>query len=126
MAKYFSIPRLKQAIEHLENFDSKWVLVPLVFAVNGITTQTPVRPNSEGKAGTDRFFDQYFHGRLIGLRDLPSGNAIRPRFSDVSIKGADFIAHQSIKLWGTHYSSRGYREMENDVERSGSGSEHGP
>lgn len=122
MAKYFSIPRLKQAIEHLENFDSKWVLVPLVFAVNGITTQTPVRPNSEGKAGTDRFFDQYFHGRLIGLRDLPSGNAIRPRFSDVSIKGADFIAHQSIKLWGTHYSSRGYREMENDVERSGSGS----
>ena len=28
--KYFEIDRIKEAIEHLQNYNSTWVLVPLV------------------------------------------------------------------------------------------------
>ena len=121
MTKYFSMGRLKQAIQHLQAFDSKWVLVPLVFAVNGLNERTPINPNAGTKPGTDKFLDKHFNGHLIGLPDKHSGNSIRPRFSDVRYKGTDYIVHQSVKLWGTHYSSRGYREMSNDVDRIGSG-----
>lgn len=119
MTKYFTIPRVKSAIEHLQNFDSKWVLVPLVFAVNGVNADSPISPNSDGRPGTDSFFDRYFDGSLIDLPPKASGNSMRPRFSDVRYNSEDYIVHQSIKLWGTHYSSRGYREMENITEREG-------
>jgi len=122
VTQYFTIERIKQAIVHLENYSSKWVLIPLVFAVNGIDNQRLVNPNEGNNAGTDRFLSQYFGGNLIGLPDLNTGNAIRPKFSDVQNKPADFIAHQSINLWGNNYSSRGYREMEDVVEKDGRGS----
>jgi len=122
MTKYFSIDRIKQAIEHLQNYDSDWVLIPLVFAVNGINTREHVSPHEPGKVGTDKFLEQYFHGQLIGLPNITDDrNSIRPRFKEVQAKSGDYIVHQSIKLWGNNYSSRGYREMESFVERASAG-----
>jgi 5-methylcytosine-specific restriction protein B len=119
MTKYFTINRLKRAIEHLQNYDSNWVIVPLVFAVNGIDTSAEININTKGHAGSDKFIDQYFNGSLIGLPPFPRTgiNTLRPRFSDIygNMKSeghsADYVLHQNTKLWANVYSSRGYREM---------------
>ena len=50
MARYFSIPQLKEAIEHLQEFDSKRVLVPLVFAVNGVDDSKETNLQEKGGA----------------------------------------------------------------------------
>ncbi|HEY1939781.1 MAG TPA: hypothetical protein VGJ33_17755 [Candidatus Angelobacter sp.] len=110
MSKYFSIARIQQAIEHLSHFRSEWIIVPLVLAVNGVAEDEFVNPSAKGKAGTDKFLDQYFNASLLGL--APKGNgSVRPKFLDVTTLAGDNIAHQAVKLWGSHYSSRGYREM---------------
>jgi len=110
MPSYFPLERIKTAIAHLGSYRSDWVLVPLVFAVNGVDDASP---KGLSEPGTDPFLDKYFHGSLIGLPDLRSdgANLLRPRFRDVQVKEGDLIAHQSMKLWGNNYSSRGYREM---------------
>jgi hypothetical protein len=111
MAKYFTIERIKSAIGHLSQFHSTWIIVPLVFAVNDIGVEQEQNPHTAGRQGTDRFLDKYFNGSLIGLP--PRGNSsLRPKFEDVATKEGDFVAYQPVKLWGSHYSSRGYREME--------------
>lgn len=113
--QFFSIDRIKGAIDHLQEYDSKWVLVPLVFAVNGVGEDEPVRVQGPGKAGTDAFFNTYFNGAAIGLSAFESGaNTLRPKFSE--IKGnlaspADYIVHQKQKLWGSQYSRNGYNIM---------------
>ena len=113
MARYFSLPRLKEAIEHLEQFDSKWVIVPLVFAVNEVNDTDEVRVQGTGKAGTDRFLDLYFNGSVIGLPDFDNGaNTMRPRFSEIWHPGdPDYVIHQRQKLWGNQYSRNGYNIM---------------
>ncbi len=113
--RFFSIDRIKAAIEHLENYDSKWVLIPLIFAVNGVGEEGPVRVQGAGKAGTDAFFDEYFSGKAIGLDPFPNGaSTLRPRFSE--IKGnlaspGDYVVHQRQKLWGNQYSRNGYNML---------------
>jgi 5-methylcytosine-specific restriction enzyme B len=113
--QFFSIDRIKAAIEHLEKYDSKWVLVPLVFAVNGVGEDEPVRVRGAGKTGTDSFFDEYFSGKAIGLTPFPNGaSTLRPRFSE--IKGnltapGDYVVHQKQKLWGNQYSRNGYNML---------------
>jgi hypothetical protein len=110
MTKYFELDRIKQAILHLGQFRSEWIIVPLVFAVNGVTTTSDTNPNQKDKQGTDRFLDRHFNGSLIELP--PVGNSsLRPKFADVVTSPGDLAAHQAVKLWGSHYSSRGYREM---------------
>jgi 5-methylcytosine-specific restriction protein B len=115
MSKYFPISRIKRAIEHLQNYNSNWVLVPLVFAVNDVNTDDEVNVRDEGKPGTDAFFSKYFNGSLIGLEAFDNGkNTLRPRFYELlnSLRAEDdFILHQKMNLWGNNYSSRGYREM---------------
>jgi 5-methylcytosine-specific restriction protein B len=100
----------------LENYDSNWVLVPLVFAVNGVTQSEEV--NALERAGTDGFLNKHFHGSLIGIRPFENGtSALRPRFKEIygsmrrMGRGDDFAIHQGTKLWANGYSSRGYREM---------------
>jgi len=79
MVKYFTIERLKQAVEHLQNYDSKWVLVPLAFAVNNVDTDVETRVQG------DQFFRKYFNGDLIGLPRFNTGNnLLRPRFSELT------------------------------------------
>jgi type I restriction enzyme M protein len=40
--KYFEVQRVKQACEHLGDFNSAWVIVPLVLASNGVNSRTLV------------------------------------------------------------------------------------
>ena len=119
--KYFSIDRIKEAIEHLQNFDSPWVLVPLVFAVNGVNEAAPTNTNTKKRAGTDTFLQRHFSGELIGLSMVNDrgDNALRPRFRDtytLSMQEIDYVVQQGTKLWANVYSSRGYREMVNRGE----------
>jgi 5-methylcytosine-specific restriction enzyme B len=118
MTKFFTIRRIQQAIEHLQQFQSKWIIVPLVFAVNGVNEIEETYTAASGQAGTQKFLDEYFHGSLIGLAAFDNGkNTLRPRFADtyptMVSEGHenDYVLHQRVNLWGSHYSSRGYREM---------------
>lgn len=116
MMKFFSLERIEKAIKHLQNYDSNWILVPLVFAVNGVNLREDVSINKVN--GGDQFLNKHFSGELIGLRAFENGvNTLRPRFSDIygnmkrSGREDDLILHQNTKLWANVYSSRGYREM---------------
>ena len=129
MAKFFTIKRIIQASEHLQNFESKWIIVPLVFAVNGVNDADETNINAVGQAGSQQFLNQYFTGELIGLSSFPNGNnSLRPRFADTYGKmvsegqGEDYVTHQKMNLWGSGYSSRGYREMKLGglIEQNGS------
>jgi hypothetical protein len=112
MPVYFPLARIKSAITHLRDYKSGWVLVPLVFAVNGVNDTAPRRLVDPG---TDAFLDRYFHGSLIGLPNLrlsDGANLLRPRFSEVQVvREGDFVGYQSMRPWANNYSSRGYREM---------------
>ena len=116
--KYFRIERLKRAIEHLQQFHSKWVLIPLVFAVNGVDSIQETNITGPDQPGADEFLKKYFNGSLIGLPPFERGvNTLRPRFKDLlstlkqSGKEEDHVLHQRVGLWANAYSSRGYREM---------------
>ena len=86
--------------------------MPLVFAVNGVNALNPVDLQAADRAGTDRFLDTYFNGSRIGLPPHQSGNnSLRPTFSEIIVIQGDHVVHQAQKLWGSAYSSRGYREM---------------
>lgn len=114
--KYFSLERIQQSSRHLENFQSGWVIVPFVFAANGVNLNTFTDLHSVN--GTDALLDKYFSGDLVGLHVGTNGNALRPRFKEILStfrrQGSpnDFAINQtSYKLWANAYSSRGYREM---------------
>lgn len=123
--KYIPIERIQQAIEHLEHFRSKWVLVPLVFAANGVSEAEEVNITAEEQAGAEKFLNQYFNGSLIGLPAFERGvNTLRPRFKELTrTKGKedDYVFHQRQGLWANAYSSRGYREMREGRLISGAG-----
>lgn len=109
MSKYFSLPRIQSACEHLSQFHSVWVLVPLVFAVNGVN-KTEFVPLTN--PGTDRFLDKHFNGKLMGLPSLGRGNALRPKFADLRVRGeTDYVVHQKQLLWANAYSRTGYPSM---------------
>lgn len=116
---YFSIERIKKAIEHLQGYNSNWVIVPLVFAVNGVNSANETSfSKKSGRIGGDPFLNKHFSGDLMGLKAFNTGcNSLRPRFVDIygnmekSGRGDDFVLHQNTKLWANIYSSRGYREM---------------
>ena len=115
MPRYFSLDRIQAACDHLDSYNSKWVIVPLVFAVNGVNALNPVDLQAAGRAGTDRFLDTYFNGSRIGLPPHNQGgnNSLRPKFSEITVIQGDHVVHQAQRLWGSAYSSRGYREMTN-------------
>lgn len=113
--KYFDIPTIKAAIEHLQNYSANWLLPAFVFAANGVNATSLV--DMSKVQGTDRFLDRYFNGTLMGLPKMKRGNnLLRPRFSDITWNrgktAGDFVIQQDTKMWGNLFSSRGYREME--------------
>lgn len=85
-------------------------MIPLVFAVNRINENSLTDVQADGQAGTATFLAKHFSGALIGLPPVSKGNTLRPAFSDVVVKEGDKVSHQSVNLWGSGYSSRGYRE----------------
>ena len=84
-----------------------------MFAVNGVNEDDFTDVQGDGKPGTATFLAKFFSGGLLGLSPVKKGNTLRPAFADVDTKYGDFLAHQSVNLWGSHYSSRGYREWAN-------------
>lgn len=128
MTKFFSLPRIKFAIEHLSEFDSKWVIPPFVFACNRVTTGSPT--DISALRGTDGFLSKFFSGALIGLANPSAGGAtgsLRPKFRELGkgllrdaqgnpIADADYVVHQKVKLWGSGYSRNGYEAMVNRDE----------
>ncbi len=119
--KYFEIDRIKEAIEQLQHYRSIWVLGPLVLAVNKVGDDK-LTDISDHK-GSDKFLDLYFNGKLIGLPDFPSRtNALWPRFQEIDNVGNDYVIHQGTKIWANAYSRRGYKEMRDRGEISGTGS----
>ncbi|HEY3492854.1 MAG TPA: AAA family ATPase, partial [Solirubrobacterales bacterium] len=121
--RYFSLDRIKSAIEHLQEYDSKWVIVPLVFAVNGVGEEEPVNLRAGDKPGTGSFLDRHFHGSLIGLEPLEGGaSTMRPRFKEIwKPDDPNFVIHQRQSLWGNAYSRTGYKEMKDRGLIVGSG-----
>lgn len=112
--KYFDIPTIRTAIEHLQNYPANWLLPAFVFAANDIGQGAMV--DMSKVQGTDRFLDRYFNGALLDLPPMPRGNnLLRPRFSDITWKrgdqAGDYMIRQDTKMWGNLFSSRGYREM---------------
>lgn len=123
MTKFFTIDRIKSAIEHLSDFNSKWVIPPLVFACNGVDSGSGYRDLNAG-VGTDAFLDKFFSGEIIGLSKERGPGTIRPKFKELATKrdalkdstgtvvpGTDYILHQKTKLWANAYSRTGYSEM---------------
>ncbi len=125
--KYFGLERVKQATEHLGAFNSAWTIVPLVLAANGVNPRELVNIDDQAKPGTTRFLDRFFSGSVIGLPVFDNGRSVlRPKFSDLkgsAASEADLVVHQKANLWGSTYSSRGYREMRSRGELAGEGSE---
>lgn len=117
--RYFDIPTIKQAIEHLQNFSANWLIPAFVFAANDVRTDELV--DLSKRHGTDQLLDRYFNGALIGLPAFPSGNNLmRPRLKGVKREfPEDFVIRQDTKMWGNLFSSRGYREMRQRGEIEG-------
>jgi len=108
MSRFFTLESVQGACRRLSAFSEKWVVVPLVFAVNGVNASHPVNTGLTSKPGTDRFLLKHFSGALIGT----AYTNIRPCFFDATRHGeADVITYGSQKLWANQYSSRGYRDM---------------
>jgi 5-methylcytosine-specific restriction protein B len=119
LVRYFDIPTIKQAIEHLQNFSANWLIPAFVFAANDVGTDGLV--DLSKRRGTDQLLDRYFNGALIGLPAFPSGNNLmRPRLKGVTQEFPDdFVIRQDTKMWGNLFSSRGYREMRQRGELEG-------
>lgn len=117
MTQYFSIPRIKAAIEHLSAYSSKSVLVPLVLAANDVNSQNIIDINDKKANGGDKFLNRYFHGSLIGFPAYDNGvSTLRPAFKELKASlvaaghGNDLVYHRNSRLWANEFSSRGYRE----------------
>jgi hypothetical protein len=110
--QFFSIERIKQAIDHLAPYRSDWVIIPLVLASNEVDEHAYTNLQGEDQVGTNGFLDRFFSGELMGLPPKASGNALRPYFREMKKRGSpNYVAHQSGTIWGNFYSSRGYRQM---------------
>ena len=114
--KYFTIDRIKEAIDCLGEVDGKTLVPALVFACNGANQAASIKLSE--REGTDRLLDQFFTGSLIGLPAMASGaNSLRPKFKDLKRtfgmegKDSDYIIQQNTRLWANVYSRAGYRVM---------------
>jgi DNA polymerase III delta prime subunit len=112
--RYFDIPTIKAAIEHLQNYTANWLLPAFVFAANDVGTDAMV--DMSERLGTDQFLDRYFNGARLGLAPSDRGNnLLRPRLKgiqwDRGPTAGDYLVRQDTKMWGNLFSSRGYREM---------------
>ncbi len=101
---FFSVKRVEVAIDHLSQFDSKWVILPWYLAANGVSRKNPVVVR-EGPAPPSDLSNRFFDGSRLGLPQLPeSNNLLRPNFQDVKVTPGNKLAHQDTDLWNNVFS----------------------
>ncbi len=112
---YFSIPTIRAALENLQPIDSKWLIIPLVLAANGVTTTN--KADTQKSKGTGKFVKNFFDGNLMGLGPLVHGRQcnIRPGNSDPRTTNTKLIHVDHSDLWGKTYSQSGYGAMQNGL-----------
>ena len=106
---YFSVNRIREAIRHLNQFDSGWVIGPFVYACNDIDIGPGRKLKAPTGVGTDGFLDNFFHPRLLGLKPKDDRESLRPVFREMgNLAGAgdntDHVRHQATRIWGNVYS----------------------
>ena len=109
--QFFNAERVREAILHLNRYESGWVIGPFVYACNGIDVDAPRRLRAPTGVGTDDFLDRFFHPRLLGLAPKGQRESMRPVFREMGdIQGAgpgtDMVMHQATRIWGNVYSQR--------------------
>lgn len=132
--KYFTLDAIHDAVSRLRTVDRKWLLIPLVFAVNGVTAATSVDLQATGKKGTDKFLRRFFSAELIGLESKKPGaqSSVTPLFADLTADQPEHLAKQTDgNLWGNNFSvgTAGYPKLRDDVilmKTSGSVHQLGP
>lgn len=114
--RFFTIPTIRAAIEHLQNYSGNWLIPAFVLAANDVGTDEFV-DMTEG-LGTDQFLNRYFNGAQLEIPPFATGNnLLRPRLKDTKLWkpgeqfAGDHLIRQDTKMWANLYSSRGYREM---------------
>lgn len=112
MTKYFTIPTIRSALENLQTVDSKWLIIPLVFAANGVTSTNKVECTRV--KGTGKFLKQFFDGQLMGLEPREHGGKcnIRPGNPDPRRTNDKLITVDYSDLWGKTYSQSGYGDWQ--------------
>jgi hypothetical protein len=112
---YFSIHTIRAALENLQPIDSKWLIIPLVLAANGVTATNKV--DMQKSKGTGKFVKKFFDGNLMGLGTLVHGKQcnIRPGNSDRRTTNAKLIHVDHSDLWGKTYSQSGYGAMQDGL-----------
>lgn len=108
--KYFTLDTIKEAVVRLNSFERKWLLIPLVLAVNGVTAASVVDLQSPSKKGTDKFLKKFFSASLLALESKKPGNpsSITPLFADLVADQPDQLGKQTDgNLWGNNFSVAG-------------------
>lgn len=108
--KYFTLDVINEAVIRLNALDRKWLLIPFVLAVNGVTMGDVTNIQGQGKKGTDKFLQKFFSASLIGLEAKKPGrpSSITPLFADLNADQPDHIAKQTDgNLWGNNFSVSG-------------------
>lgn len=111
MTKYFAADTVRQAADNMRQIDSKWLLIPLVFAANGVTEKAKVKV-ADGPKKTTTYLKQFFDGSLIGLEPRrPGGHCnIRPGNAYSDGRKIEQPVHVDYSpLWDKTYSQAGYK-----------------
>lgn len=109
--QFFSVQRIREAVLHLNQFESGWVVGAFVYACNGIDIDALRLMRPPEGVGTDPFLDNFFHPNLLGLKPKAQRESLRPIFREMGdlaggAPGTDFIMHQATRIWGNVYSQR--------------------
>ena len=110
--KYFTNELLDEALNGLRAVSSRWLLIPLVLAANGVNGAAPAQMRGVGRPGTDSLFERFFSLSKIGLPSPWNGKILfRPLFSDLTPDHeSDKAKFQGVKLWANVFSQSGYPE----------------
>jgi hypothetical protein len=123
MPKFLSLGRIKSAISHLSNYDSRSVIHPFVLASNMITTgadgSTRVTAANPNAVGTDAYLDNFFSPKLLGLPPKAARECLRPIFREMGNPlppddpSRDYIMHQETRIWANIYSQTVHTALRN-------------
>lgn len=123
MPKFFSLTRIKTAISHLSDYDSRSVIHPFVLASNQITTgvsnSTRTGLANPTGVGTDAYLDNFFSPGLMGLSPKSARECLRPVFREMGRPlppddpVRDYVMHQETRIWSNIYSQTAHTALRN-------------